>query len=39
MGAPSYAGYWVGKFEGTNQGGLAVEIKQDKGVLRRGPVQ
>jgi len=33
MATPSYAGYWVGKFEGTNQGGIAVDIKQDNAVL------
>src|SRR5262245_19354887 len=33
MSTPSYAGYWTGKFEGTNQGGLTVDIKDDGGIL------
>ena len=28
MSAPSYAGYWTGTFEGTNQGGLTVDIRE-----------
>ncbi|HMP08259.1 MAG TPA: nucleotide-binding protein [Lacipirellulaceae bacterium] len=33
MAKPSYAGYWTGKFEGTNQGGVTIDIKEDGGVL------
>lgn len=33
MTNPSYEGYWTGEFEGTNQGGLAVDIKDVDGVL------
>lgn len=28
MGAPDYTGYWTGKIEGTNHGGLALDIRQ-----------
>lgn len=33
MSAPSYAGYWTGTFEGTNQGGLTVDIREANGNL------
>ena len=33
MSEKSYAGYWTGTFEGTNQGGLSVDIKEEHGVL------
>ena len=33
MSEKSYAGYWTGTFEGTNQGGLTVDIKDNAGVL------
>ena len=29
MGTPNYAGYWTGKIEGTNQGGLTLEMHQE----------
>ena len=33
MSAPDYSGYWTGKFEGTNSGGLAVDISQVEGQI------
>ena len=33
MSEPSYAGYWTGTFEGTNQGGLTVDIREKNGAL------
>jgi predicted nucleotide-binding protein len=33
MNTPSYAGYWTGTFEGTNQGGLTVDIRESSGNL------
>ena len=33
MTAPSYVGYWTGTFEGTNQGGLTVDIRDFDGTL------
>jgi hypothetical protein len=33
MTVPSYAGYWTGTFEGTNQGGLTVDIRDNDGTL------
>lgn len=29
MDIRDYSGYWTGKFEGTNQGGITFDIKQD----------
>ena len=31
MSIPDYSGYWTGKIEGTNHGGLALDIKQEDG--------
>ncbi|MBC7750684.1 MAG: hypothetical protein H7Z73_03055 [Candidatus Saccharibacteria bacterium] len=28
-----YVGYWTGEFEGTNQGGLAIDIRVDNNKL------
>ena len=33
MSASSYAGYWTGTFEGANQGGLTVDIREANGNL------
>lgn len=33
MGVSQYVGYWVGTFEGTNQGGLTADIREDRGAL------
>jgi len=29
MGIRDYSGYWTGAFEGTNQGGLTLDLRQD----------
>jgi len=33
MSAQTYAGYWTGTFEGTNRGGLTVDIRDDGNAL------
>jgi predicted nucleotide-binding protein len=33
MANPSYAGYWIGTFSGTNNGGLTVDIRDVNGSL------
>ena len=33
MSALSYAGYWIGTFTGTNNGGLTVDIRESDGTL------
>jgi len=33
MNTSEYVGYWVGSFEGTNQGGLTADIREENGKL------
>jgi hypothetical protein len=30
-----YSGYWTGRFQGTNHGGLSFEIQQDREKVNR----
>lgn len=33
MSVPDYTGYWTGKIEGTNQGGLTLNIHQKNEII------